>query len=68
MKCKLCGKACAKCGKATFCECTVLSRTVFAVPPFYSEEIIKTAKGRKKITTFLTFIRVVSIEPRSGGK
>ncbi|MEW6358252.1 MAG: hypothetical protein AB1696_18100 [Planctomycetota bacterium] len=46
-------------------ESKALSRSLLLVPPFYSEEIITTAEGVKKITTFLLFIRVESRSPHS---
>ncbi|NOZ24411.1 MAG: hypothetical protein GXP25_25310 [Planctomycetes bacterium] len=52
-------------GPPRIAEPKALSRSVFCVPPFYTEEIITTAEGVKKITTFLLFIRVESHEPRS---
>ena len=52
-------------GPLRIAEPKVLSRDVFAVPPFYIEEIITTAEEVKKITTFLLFIRVESHEPRA---
>ena len=65
---KPCTKIEEPCKELTFKGSPVLSRNLFMFAPFYSEEIITTTEGVTKITTFLTFIRVESEEPKSGGK
>lgn len=67
-KASVCGKVCEgcpcpPCGTCCCEECPCVSKSVFALLPFYSEEVTTTAKGVTKVTTFLMFIRIESKEP-----